>query len=66
MNNQSVINTNNIKLQVSSFDKINNDKFNLTGLPEKLRKYYRYDCLCPVQCAWIEYYRCIELEQKKK
>ena len=34
----------------------NNRQFNLTGLPEKLRKYYRYDCNCAIQSAWIEYY----------
>ena len=43
MNNQSVINTNNIKSTISEYDRINNENFNSSGLPEKLRKYYRYD-----------------------
>ncbi len=32
----------------------NNKQFNLTGLPEKIRKYYRYDVNCAIQSAWIE------------
>jgi hypothetical protein len=65
MNNQSVINTNNIKSTISEYDRINNENFNSSGLPEKLRKYYRYDFTCPIQSAWIEYYRCIELQKKR-
>ena len=34
----------------------NNRQFNLTGLPDKLRKYYRYNTNCAIQSAWIEYY----------
>ena len=44
----------------------NNKQFNLTGLPEKIRKYYRYDVNCAIQSAWIEYYRVQSIPKRTK
>lgn len=43
---------------LKNYNETNNAHFDSFGtLPEKLRKYFRYDVKCPVQSAWIEYYR---------
>ena len=45
------------KKEEDNYTKTNNIYFNATGLPEKVRKYYRYDFNSPIQSAWIEFYR---------
>ena len=42
--------------QLKNYNETNNAHFNSYGLPEKLRKHFRYDVKCPVQSAWADYY----------
>ena len=43
--------------RLNNYNETNNVHFDSYQLPEKLRKHFRYDVKCPVQSAWMDYYK---------